>query len=360
MAITITGNLSGMKLKVPAKETAKASNWFTDFTNKIKNNIIANTMTSAAKLISSSAADNKKAAAESAAKKQQPATSAPAAPAVSAGTASANKDDLIEWGSNRFFVTPGHIRSYKDLSIATTCNTEDEENGGDKYATKKQNGAYEMRMTALLDKRLGETDVRTEAMRLAEQARTGAIGYVYSCGTKLFTPQMMGTGATIQNIVTTPKGMWISCEVALTLKQTGKSTGGGTSPTPSSGSGGGGGGNGLGQSWAAIVYYSMSSGAIQSVSATSNISYDDAVKKAYAKVPKGALWASTNRNQATNQTPQSTSATNAANNATNNAKHDAASYVNNKFNSIHQDNGSSGKIKPAINAKITLPHSIID
>ena len=55
--------------------------------------------------------------------------------------------------------------------------------------------------------------------------------------------------------------------------------------------------------YSVTVYYSGSSGAVQSVSYTSTISITDARKKAYAKVPKTALWASETKKQATNQNP---------------------------------------------------------
>ena len=53
----------------------------------------------------------------------------------------------------------------------------------------------------------------------------------------------------------------------------------------------------------ARVYYSGSSGAVSSVTATSTISYQDALNKAYKKVPGNAQWASTTKKQATNQSP---------------------------------------------------------
>jgi len=56
------------------------------------------------------------------------------------------------------------------------------------------------------------------------------------------------------------------------------------------------------------VYYSGSSGSISSVSATSTVSVADARTKAWAKVPKTALWASETKKQATNQDPPLTDA----------------------------------------------------
>lgn len=339
--------------KTPAKQSTKTTSIFTAAGNAIKSAITkaANVVASAVKSINE--ASKKKAAAEAAAKGRAAsqnaaanarAASAAAAAATGNSSPSVNNSDLISWGNHRFFATPGHVRSYKSLQIATTCNTEDEENGGTKYVKKKNDGGYEMKFTAILDQRLGETDVRAAAMALAEDARTGAVGYVYNCGSKLFTPQMMGTGATIKNIVTTPSGIWISCEVDMTLKQCSKGDG----STGSSSGGGGGGGGGGGYKYSVTVYYSGSSGAIQSVTGYSNVSQDDARKKAWAKVPGNAQWASETKKQATNQT---TSAKKSAEQTTQNAKN-ASKYVNDKINSVKKTNSGTGSnVKPVLRNK---------
>ena len=159
--------------------------------------------------------------------------------------------DLITWGDYSFFIKPTAIRSYRDLSIQSSCSPEEEENGDDGYLKKKRSGAFTISLTAILDKRLGEDDVKAYAMRLAESARSGASAWIYNNGSKLAVGIMMGTSANINNIVAAPNGMWISCEVQLTLKQCTKLDGTLTPPPPpppepepddggSSGSGGGG------------------------------------------------------------------------------------------------------------------------
>lgn len=335
----VMGAGGGAKAKTtPIKQSAKTTSitsMLTSAINGIKNAVktVASTVS---KAISTAAeAAKKKAAAEAAAKKKQTTTKPTTAKTTTAlSTKSATKNDLISWGDNRFFATANHVRSYKSLQITTSCATEDEENGGDKYVKKKKNGGYEVKFTAILDKRLGESDVRKVALHLAEVARTGAKNYIYCSGSKLFTPQMMGTGASIKNIVAAPDGTWISCEVDLTLKQCSKGDG---STGSSSGSGGGGGGGGY--KYSVTVYYSGSSGAISSVTGYSNVSKEDARKKAWAKVPGNAQWASETKKQATNQT---TNAKNAANTTTDNAKKDATKYVNDKVNTVK--NGGSNKV----------------
>lgn len=58
-----------------------------------------------------------------------------------------------------------------------------------------------------------------------------------------------------------------------------------------------------GYKYSVRVYYSGSSGAVSSVVGYSNISVADARKKAWAKVPGNAQWASETKKQATNQSP---------------------------------------------------------
>lgn len=249
---------------------------------------------------------------------------------------------LLEWNGHQFYVTPTKVVGYKSLQITASCETEDETNGGNKYVKKKNDGGYEVKFTAILDKRLGVSDVRAIAMHLAEDARTGAKSYVYNNGSKLFTPQMMGTGATVKNIVTAPNGTWISAEVDMTLKQCSKGDGSSSPESPSSGGGGG------GYKYSVTVYYSGSSGAVSSVTGYSNVSKDDARKKAWAKVPGNAQWASETKSQASNQTQGRTDAKNSANQTTESAK-DASSYVQKKVDSIKpsQTGGTTNKVTPA-------------
>ena len=74
------------------------------------------------------------------------------------------------------------------------------------------------------------------------------------------------------------------------------------------------------------VYYSGSSGAVSSVTGYSNVSKEDARKKAWAKVPGNAQWASETPKQATNQTPAKS--TNVVTKAANAIKQTAQNIVN--------------------------------
>ena len=193
----------------------------------------------------------------------------------------------------QFYANASQVRGLTDLTISSSIETEDKENGGTKYVSKKNSKGYEVSMKALFDARLGIEDVKKEAMALAEYGATGQTGYMYAKGEKLVTPIRMMTSAKVSNIRMTPKGVWISAEVQITLKTCSKLDGGTDSP-PS---------GGRGYKYGCTVYYSGSSGAVSSVGAGSNVSKEDARKKAWAKVPKTAQWASETKKQATNQSP---------------------------------------------------------
>ena len=137
---------------------------------------------------------------------------------------------LLQWGNISFYVKPTEIKSFKGLQIKSSTSTEVEENSEEAYVTKKKDGAVEMTLTAIVDMRLGESDVMAYAMELCEMCRTGASSYVYAKGKKLITCGMMGTGATIDKVEMTPDGTWISCEIKLTMKQCEKAGGGTSAP----------------------------------------------------------------------------------------------------------------------------------
>ena len=206
---------------------------------------------------------------------------------------SVDKSVLLQWKDVKFFANASKVVGMRDLAINATCETEDKEDNGNKYVKLKNKKGFEISFTAYFDKRLGIADVRGDALALAGYAAAGESGYIYCRGDKLVPTNMMATSGKIKNVQMTPGGSWISCEVEMTFKSCSKlgDTGSG-SDSSSSNSG----------PWTAVVYYSGSSGAVQSVKATSNVSYADAQKKAYEKVPKNAQWASTKKNQASNQT----------------------------------------------------------
>ncbi len=152
-------------------------------------------------------------------------------------------NELIQWGGHggiSFFVSPGEIRAFKDLTIAVSAETEDKTNGGEKYTSKKNSGGYKITLTAILNAALG-VDVQGMALAITESARLGEQGYFYINGAKLFPSSFMSTDASIGSVTMTGDGKWTYAEVSWTLKQCGKYDGsisGGTSGGGSGGSGG--------------------------------------------------------------------------------------------------------------------------
>lgn len=241
--------------------------------------------------------------------------------------------EIGRWGGQKFEVKSGYVQGFTGLSVKGSSETEDKESGGEKYVSRKNGKPTEISLTVHLNALTGSKNVRDTAMWFVNNARAGKKDYFYIKNGKLVPCQLMLTEASVKEVKMTNAADWICCDVQLTLKQCTKwdgTTGGG-----SSGGGGGGGGGGSssggGKTYSATVYYSASSGAVQSVTRTSTISYDDALKKAYAAVPSNAQWASTNPQQATNQTPAKSTTSTIANTVTkvvNTVKQTAQNIVN--------------------------------
>lgn len=223
-------------------------------------------------------------------------TSGSGSSGAAASEAALAANALIQWYDVPFYANANEVRGFTEFSISGSVETEEKESDGTKYVSKKNSKGYEVGITAFFDRRLGIKDVKEEAMRLTYHAATGQTGYLYAQGRKLVTSALMLTNANVSNVIMSPNGTWISCEVAMTLKTSGKLDGTAVK------TGGG------GYKYSVTVYYSGSSGAVQSVTGYSNISVADARTKAWAKVPKTAMWASETKKQATNQGPKLTEA----------------------------------------------------
>lgn len=231
-------------------------------------------------------------------------------------TASAAKTGvvLLQWHDVQFYAKSNQIRGLKSFTVSSSIETEDEEIGNEKITKLKKKKGYTSSITAYYDIRLGISNVKAEAMKLLAYGTKGQAGYLTCCGAKLIPTKQMMKDAKAQNVVFAPDGRWISCEVVMNFVNRSKLNGTTTSTKAASSGGGGGGGGGSsggggggGKTYTATVYYSASSGAVQSVTRTSTVSYADALKKANAAVPKNAQWASTNKSGATNQSPKPSS-----------------------------------------------------
>lgn len=162
----------------------------------------------------------------------------------------ANVVDLVNWSGRKdisFILKSTEMRGVKDINISASLDTEDNEGDGEKYTKKKNSGAYEITLTAVLNAALG-VNVQHIALEMTEAARCGNSGYFYIATKKLFPSKFMATDAKISNLQITSKGVWSYCEVAFTLKQASKFDGSSASSSSSSSSGstssGGGGGGG--------------------------------------------------------------------------------------------------------------------
>lgn len=132
--------------------------------------------------------------------------------------------DIIRWGDIAFFVSPNQIRGMKDFAISASCETGDSKMDGEKFIKKKNSGAYEVSMTAMLNAFLGE-NVRETVLKLTEAARLGEENYLYAADNKLLTCKLMMVSAKASNVHYAPDGTWTQADVALTLKQSTKSNG---------------------------------------------------------------------------------------------------------------------------------------
>lgn len=122
------------------------------------------------------------------------------------------------WGGYTFEVSPSVVRSFSDLSIKGSSETEEKESGGEKYVARKSGKPSEVSLTVQLHAMLG-CNVRAEAMGFVEDATNGKRDYFYVGSGKLFVPSMMLTEASVSKVVMSPDGTWLSADVKLTLKQ---------------------------------------------------------------------------------------------------------------------------------------------
>lgn len=152
--------------------------------------------------------------------------------------------EMARWRGHVFEVSPTLVRSFTDLTIKASSDTEDKETGKQKYVKRKNGEPMEVSMTVMLSALTG-CSVREEALMLAAEARGGFSDFLYVGGKKLLLCQLMLTEASVTKTEIAPGGTWVSCEVKLTFKQASPNYSAGSAQA--SGSGGGkktGGGSG--------------------------------------------------------------------------------------------------------------------
>ena len=143
--------------------------------------------------------------------------------------------EIASWNGHSFTVSPKLIRGFTGLTIKGSSETEDKTSDGQKYVSRKNSNPSEITLTAELNALTG-CDVKNEALKFVDEARSGAKNYFYMGGKKLITCQLMLTEASVSETTIAPNGTWISCKVKLTMKQCAKYDG--TFSSSSSGSSG--------------------------------------------------------------------------------------------------------------------------
>lgn len=142
--------------------------------------------------------------------------------------------EIASWNGHSFTVSPKLIRGFTGLTIKGSSETEDKTSDGQKYVSRKNSNPSEITLTADLNALTG-CDVKNEALKFVDEARSGAKNYFYMGGKKLITCQLMLTEASVSETTIAPNGTWISCKVKLTMKQCAKYDGTSSSSSGSSG-----------------------------------------------------------------------------------------------------------------------------
>ena len=145
--------------------------------------------------------------------------------------------EIASWNGHSFTVSPKLIRGFTGLTIKGSSETEDKTSDGQQYVSRKNSNPSEITLTAELNALTG-CDVKNEALKFVDEARSGAKNYFYMGGKKLITCQLMLTEASVSETTIAPNGTWISCKVKLTMKQCAKYDGTGSSSSSSSSSSG--------------------------------------------------------------------------------------------------------------------------
>ena len=125
--------------------------------------------------------------------------------------------EIARWSGHRFEVSASVIRSFTELQIKGSCETEQNENG-DRYEQRKGSLPTEVSFSVKLNAMFG-VDVRNEAMAFVDEAAAGRSDYIYVGSYKLVPCRLMLTEATVMEVMLAPNGTWISASVMLVLKQ---------------------------------------------------------------------------------------------------------------------------------------------
>lgn len=140
-----------------------------------------------------------------------------------------------KWNGHTFEVSSQIIRSFTDLTIKGSSETENKTSSGHGYVSRKNSKPAEVGITVTLSALTG-CDPRSEATTFISEANAGSSDYFYVGGQKLVPYKLMLTGADVNEVEITPGGKWVSCKVKLTMKQCAVPDGTKTSSSSSSSS----------------------------------------------------------------------------------------------------------------------------
>lgn len=134
------------------------------------------------------------------------------------------------WNGITFEVSSSLIRSFDDMTIKGSCETETKTKNHQKYVKRKNGDVTELSFSVVISALLGVTSVRDEAMSFVKDARHGESAYFYYGTKKLFATKLMLTSAEVTEIVSLPgkPEKWVSCVVKLTFKRSESGSGSGS------------------------------------------------------------------------------------------------------------------------------------
>lgn len=132
--------------------------------------------------------------------------------------------EMLKYGDQRLFVSAKEIKSFKDLKISTSLETEDQDDDNEKYVRRKNVGVTEVSFTVVLSSFAG-VNVKAEALAWHSAGKKSDSYYLYLSGEKPFTFRVLMTKVSIENVIIGPGGIWISAEVKVTMKQSTKANG---------------------------------------------------------------------------------------------------------------------------------------
>ena len=132
-----------------------------------------------------------------------------------------------KWNGHKFIVNHHEVKSFTNLTVTASCETEDKKADSEKYVARKNAKPIEVGLTVVMDARIADYggNVQSEALALCDDVYEGKEEYLYMGKSKMFVSKMMGVSAKVSNIQVGTNGEWVHAEIALTLKQSQKKDG---------------------------------------------------------------------------------------------------------------------------------------